>query len=325
MLRSLLVPLDGSGLAEQSVPVAVRLAAAGNARIILAHVRSDRTRRDVPDYGLHAVAERVRAGGVPAEARLLDADDDDVARAICEAAREQSVDLIVMSAHGGGGRGHRFFGDVAELVLRAGEVPVLVIPAGYGRSWTRDRPLRIVVRLDDPEATNRLVALAAELADSLLLLRVIQISTLGRSSRDYGYLRVDWETEVAIARHYLGLASRLRNAGHNVEIRCVVAAPVFDLARFARDEDADLIAVATHGHGDRDGLMLGGVATMHLQRAEMPILLTRHSHGRRAGGPASPTLRSVTSLPVPVPGRSDDGPPAIVGAGVARGAGDGRA
>jgi hypothetical protein len=81
-------------------------------------------------------------------------DDDDVGRAICEEAREQSVDLIVMLAHGGGGRGHRFFGDVADRVLRAVEVPVLVIPAAYGRSWTPDRPLRIVVRLDDPQATD---------------------------------------------------------------------------------------------------------------------------------------------------------------------------
>jgi hypothetical protein len=71
--------------------------------------------------------------------------------------------------------------------------------------------------------------------------------------------------------------------------------------------------------------MLGSVATVHLQRADMPILLTRHSHGRRAGGPASPMLRSVTSLPVPGPGRSVGGVPVIVGAGAASGSGDGRA
>jgi nucleotide-binding universal stress UspA family protein len=256
---------------------------------------------------------------------MLDAHDDDVGRAICEAAREQAVNLIVMSAHGFGGRSRKHVGDVADQVLRFAEVPVLVIPAAHGRSWTSDRPLRIVIRLDDPEATNQLVTVAAELADSLLLLRVVQISTLDRSSRDYGYLHLDWETEVVIARHDLDLASRLRSAGHDVEIRCVVAAPVFDLARFARDEDADVIAVATHGHGDRDGLMLGSVATVHLQRADMPILLTRHSHGRRAGGPASPMLRLVTSRPVPESGRSEDEPPVIVGAGAASESRDGRA
>lgn len=325
MLRSLLVPLDGSGLAEQSVPFAVRLATARNAQIILTHVSTARTRRDAPDYDLHAVAERVRAADVLTEVCLLDADDDDVGRAICEAAREQAVDLIVMSAHGGGGRSHRFFGDVAEWVLRAVEVPVLVIPAAYGRSWTLDRPLRIVVRLNDPKATNQLVALAAELADSLLLLRVIQISTLRRSSRDYGYLRIDWEAELAMARHYLSLADRLENIGHAVEIRCVVASPVFDLARFARDVDADAIAVVTHGPDDRDGLMLGSVATLHLQRAEMPILLTRHAPGRRTDGPASPMLRSVTSRPVPGPGRAEGGAPVIVGAGAASGSGGSRA
>jgi hypothetical protein len=52
----------------------VRMAAARKARIILTHVGSARTRHDIPDYDLQAVAERVRAVGVPAEARLLDAD-----------------------------------------------------------------------------------------------------------------------------------------------------------------------------------------------------------------------------------------------------------
>src|SRR5581483_710866 len=188
-------------------------------RIVLAHVRRPSVDTSVPKYDLDAVAERVRAGGVPAEARLLDADDDDVGRAICEAAREQPVDLVVMSAHGFGGRSQRHFGDVAERVLRTVEVPVLLIPAACRRPWSRERPLRIVVRLDGPESTDQLVALVAELADTLILLRVVQVSTLDRSSCDYGYLRLDWEAELAIAHHYLGLAHRLKNTGHDVEIR----------------------------------------------------------------------------------------------------------
>jgi nucleotide-binding universal stress UspA family protein len=240
------------------------------------------------------VAERVRAEGVPAEACLLDVDgDDDAGRAICEAAGEQPVDLIVMSAHGHGGRGHRLFGDVAERVLCTAEVPVLLIPATSGRSWTRERPLRILVRLDDPEATNQLVALAADLADTLILLRVVRAPARDWYSRDFGYLGLDWEAELAVARHYLSLADRLRSSGHAVEIRCVIAAPAFDLARFARDEGADLIAVTAHGRADRDGLMLGGVATAHLQRAEMPLLLTRHVHGHRAFSMISPRLVSL--------------------------------
>jgi hypothetical protein len=39
--------------------------------------------------------------------------------------------------------------------------------------------------------------------------------------------------------------------------------------------------------------MLGSVATVHLQRVQMPILLTRHVHGRRSVGLTSPRLRSL--------------------------------
>jgi nucleotide-binding universal stress UspA family protein len=306
MLRSLLVPLDGSALAEQSVPVAARLSRDRATRIVLAHVRRCSLDRSVPEYDLDAVAERVRVEGLPAEALLLDArDDDDVGRAISEAAGEQSVDLILMSAHGHGGRSHRYFGDVADRVLRTAEVPVLLVPATCRRPWSRERPLRIVVRLDDPDSTDQLVTLAAELGDTLILLRVVPISTLDRYSRDFGYLRVDWEAELAMARHYRNRADRLKKAGHDVEIRCVVAAPAFDLARFAYDEGANMIAVATHGYEDRDLLMLGSVATMHLQRAEMPILLTRHIHGRRAGGPAWPMPKGMAGIVALPRGRSD--------------------
>jgi hypothetical protein len=39
--------------------------------------------------------------------------------------------------------------------------------------------------------------------------------------------------------------------------------------------------------------MLGSVATMHLQRAKIPILRTRHAHGRRSVGLTSPRLRTL--------------------------------
>ena len=275
MLRSLLVPLDGSGLAEQSVPFAVRLAAARNARIILAHVRSTRTRRDVLEYDLQAVAEQVAAADVPAETRLLDADDDDVGRAICEAAREQSVDLMVMSTHGFGGRSRRYIGDVAHQILGAVESPVLLVPAGHRHPWPQDRPLRVLVRLDDAEIAEQILRSDAELAGTLLMVRVIEIPGLAMYSPDFVYTRLDCETDLADASHYLDIVERLRAEGHAVELRLIVATAALDLARFARGEGIDLIATALEGGADADGLMLGRVSTATLRRADMPILLIR--------------------------------------------------
>ncbi|MCC6178343.1 MAG: universal stress protein [Chloroflexi bacterium] len=158
MITSLLVPVDGSDLAEQVVPRAMRLAATENAIVIvvLAHARTPRTSDSAPEYDLLAAAERVRAYGVQTETRTLDVADGDVRRALCDATHEQPTDLVAMAAHGLGWRGGRFFGGVADRVFRATEAPILLIPAAYRQPWTRDHPLRIVIRLDDPESANQL-------------------------------------------------------------------------------------------------------------------------------------------------------------------------
>src|SRR5688572_6001682 len=163
MLRSLLVPLDGSELAEQNVRFAARLATDGNSRLVLVHVRTPSADTGAREYDLAAVAERVRADSVPAEVRVLDVDDHDVGRAICVAAREESVDLIVMSTHGFGGRSHRYLGDVAHQILGAVESPILLVPAACRHPWPQDRPLRVLVRPDDAEIAEQILRSAAEL------------------------------------------------------------------------------------------------------------------------------------------------------------------
>lgn len=275
MQRSLLVPLDGSALAEQSVPFAVRMATDGNSRLVLVHVRTPCAGTDAREYDLAAVAERVRADGVPAEVRVLDVDDHDVGRAVCLAAREQSVDLIVMSARGFGGRGHRYVSDIAHQILGAVESPVLLVPAACRHPWPQDRPLRVLVRLDDAEIAEQILRSAAKLAGTLLLVRVIEIPGLAMYSPDFVYTRLDCETDLADASHHLDIIERLRAEGHTVELRLIVATAALDLAKFARGEGVDLIATTFDRDGSSDGLMLDRVSTATLQRADMPILLIR--------------------------------------------------
>jgi nucleotide-binding universal stress UspA family protein len=139
-ISTILVPLDGSNLAETALPPAVDLAQQHGARLVLlraveAHTApmGDRVQaqvdavREAEGY-VDGVRERVRKAGV------TNADTSvwygPPAVSIVEAARYRGADLIVMSSHGRTGLGRLVLGSVAERVLRGTRVPILLIRPG---------------------------------------------------------------------------------------------------------------------------------------------------------------------------------------------------
>jgi nucleotide-binding universal stress UspA family protein len=136
--RRILVPLDGSKLAEQVLPHATSLARLAHAEIVLAHVvpaEGKRVRPPTPsqqkameDIGsyLKDLAERLsKQEKVPVGWRVTSGDPvEDLVRFISEG----DVDLVAMSTRGQGGRGAADLGSVAQrIVERVAIVPVLLI------------------------------------------------------------------------------------------------------------------------------------------------------------------------------------------------------
>jgi nucleotide-binding universal stress UspA family protein len=136
-LKTIIVPLDGSIVAEAALTRAVELAQETRAKLVLLRAAEahplpmvDPTEaqvvvmREAQDY-LAAVRERVKAAGV------IDVEVSawygSAVEAIVEAARYRDADLIVMSSHGRSGLARLVLGSVTELVLRATTVPILVI------------------------------------------------------------------------------------------------------------------------------------------------------------------------------------------------------
>ena len=292
-MKTILVPLDGSGLAERVLPFAVRLARAGDGRLVLLRAARARARPGRPEQELDAVAEQLRAYGIAAEARVS---DDDPAAAILGAARETRADLIAMSTHGRGGLGRWLYGSVADQVLRQAEVPVLLVPAVAARSWPRDDLLRVLLPLDGSELAEAAIGPAETLPGAigarLTVLRVVVPPPPSLYGEGYAFIPFDEEAELAEARRYVdGIADRLRTSGRlrddgrMVEVRTAVGEPVAEIAEATR-QGADVIAMATHGHGGLERLLMGSVATGVLQRAGVPLLLTRPTDVREHAAPA---------------------------------------
>lgn len=320
MIERILVPLDGSALAERALPFAVRLAAATGARLLLMHGAEPVATLHQPPLDIETFARRLReseAIGALTATRRIEIEAvgrkipiDTAAEAICQAAADQQADLIVMSTHGRGGLGRWLYGSVADQVLRRAPAPVLLISATCDHEWPAHGPLRILVPLDGSKLSEAVLGPVGELAATLPA-ELILVGATG--PLEYGYAdgvpftRTGLEGALEEVRAYLGgVAERLRADGHAVEVVAEVGrpGPVIEVA--AREQKADLIAMATHGRGGIARLALGSVATETLQRAGVPLLVTRpvgvrqpaeatSARAQSGAGPAEPAGTSAAS------------------------------
>lgn len=143
MLRSILVPLDGSTFSARALPLAAALAARDGATLYLVSAYTPLTVTlpfpETPVYDTTLDVER-RArmtAALQRYARYLRAEclvsaggtvrDGDPAEVLATEARRRNVDLIVMTTHGRGGVRRAWMGSVADALLRRAAVPVLLI------------------------------------------------------------------------------------------------------------------------------------------------------------------------------------------------------
>ena len=139
MFKELLVPLDGSPMAESALPAAAYLAEKLGARVTLMHC----IERDAPEkvHGarhlskpdearayLHETAHRAFPDGAQVACHTHEAAIADVPRSIIEHAEEMPSALIVLCTHGRSGLGKLLLGSIAQRILGLGATPVLLIP-----------------------------------------------------------------------------------------------------------------------------------------------------------------------------------------------------
>lgn len=140
MIRRVLVPLDGSLLAERALLVAGNLVESLAGTLVVARVVAprpdgryyrahlvqeliDAETREAQGY-LASTAERLRNDRLIVETVLL---HGEVTAELLAAVEREHCDLIAMSSHGMSGLGSHVFGSVAQQLLHAASCPVLVV------------------------------------------------------------------------------------------------------------------------------------------------------------------------------------------------------
>ncbi|HEU5303562.1 MAG TPA: universal stress protein [Gemmatimonadales bacterium] len=307
--RSILVPLDGSGVAEQALPVALAIAerARGKVKLVLVHrqfhpsvlmepsevfTRTELAIQQSERNYLREVLGRVRdrLGRAISSAVLK----GPVAATLAEYIRDTGTDLVVMTTHGQGGVRRAWLGSVADQLIRTVEVPVLLVRA---REKTgADRQVRfgeILLPLDGSPLAEAALEPGAALArlwdGEVSLVQVVPPIALEANpplAFPTGYDEQVTEMRREAAEDYLrDVAERLRELGTKASGVAVLGGGVAEtLLELAEPDRVGLIVIATHGRGGVRRLVLGSVADKLVRAAEVPVLVIRPT-GRRARRP----------------------------------------
>lgn len=125
MYQRIMVPLDGSELAQTALPHALDLCRACTATLFLLHVRDPRSGSvEAAQRYLEYLHTQNAHAGVAIELLVR---EGPVAAAIIDAAGQERIELIVMATHGRSGLQRVVYGSVAEQVLRGSSTPVLLV------------------------------------------------------------------------------------------------------------------------------------------------------------------------------------------------------
>ncbi|HLV97389.1 MAG TPA: universal stress protein [Ktedonobacterales bacterium] len=300
----IVVPLDGSKLAEEALPTAIAFAqrAGANGKLILLCVSKveylSYSRggpfevpagvHEVIDAYLSRVEQEVKAQGVTVEAVRTEGDP---AIAIVDMAHDHHADLIVMVTHAREGMSRLIHGSVADRVLQGAPVPVLLLKHGEEPTalFTKEAQPHLLVPLDGSKLAEsvllRAISLANQLGASATLLRSLDLPDLtvgaqGRAAAANDTIRAIVPTERQTATRYLEqVQQRFQAHGIPTAIAVTEGGAALDIAEQARQLNeagqAVIIVTATHGRAGVGRWLYGSVAGAVLHLADVPLLVIR--------------------------------------------------
>lgn len=310
MYSKLVVPLDGSALAEKVLPQVATLIQGRRSEVYLLSVaptvrgslwsivafhrggeQQRRTAKQELEEYLRGAAKRLEgiAAEVHIEVRFGHPADE-----ILTFAHDVGADLVAASTHGHGRSGvsRWVFGSVTDRVLRGATCPVLVVPPELERlveqeSEQRHAYRRILVPLDGSELAEQALpyvrALVRPRHTSVFLVSVL-VTGLGDrtvtllTSYPPGLQLATTalrQAEIQSRTYLRSVASALQEQGAAVRISVREGLPADEILAHAVEVRADLIAMTTHGLTGASRWVYGNVASKVLQGARSPVLMVR--------------------------------------------------
>lgn len=306
MYRRMLVPLDGSKLAEETFPYAQELAGRLDLDLHFLHV-CDPLESPMRQIYLDKMAESVRAQIQKIQAttvgktaiRPIEVRGKVVkgypAEEILKYAEENTIDIILMATHGAGGVRRWALGSVAYQVLHSSKIPVWLIRSGLPKEIVYDQlPHRtILVPLDGSKLAESALPHAEALAKQrgthvidILLLSVYapsiypafyyfqtdDLPTVPSKYADYVQQVIDIIKE-RCEKYLKKIANQLISNGMRVKTEAILGDVSEEIIKYATKNPSQLIVMASHGHSGIDHLAFGSITEKILLNTNAPIFV----------------------------------------------------
>ena len=306
MFKRLIVPLDGSKLAEIALPYAEEIARHLGSEVILVNVRTSMEKLDKPEHREYLtkmaalteqnikksadkpVGEKVKVtSAVIGEPSLL----QHPAEHIVNYAAKENASLIIMATHGRTGISHWALGSTAEKVARIFKCPVMLIRASA-------RPVKsvhfenIMVPLDgsiEGEASLGYIEnFASNLKTKIRVMNIVEMpyrflaapSPVGYYSGE-GLIRVPYTDEElkpikeAADKYIRSVSEKLtaEKIANTFEVR--IGSPGDEIVEAEGESHPDLLVMSSHGQSGFGRFDFGSVAEKVLHKGTAPILMVR--------------------------------------------------
>ncbi|MEN9934354.1 MAG: hypothetical protein RLZZ387_933 [Chloroflexota bacterium] len=313
-MKTIIVPLDGSTLAEQVLPYVELYASLLHAEVVLVRVVTDEEQQQF--RLLHAADASIRLLPLPEPPHEVDVPlilaerarayldtqmgclqtaglsvavsvrTGSPAEAIAEVASRYTDPLIMLATHGYSGLRRWTLGSTADRVVHIANVPVFVVRARAEAA----QPLtlrRVLVPLDGSALAAQALPVALELAGAaraelILLQAVLPFNELAPAFAPLGrpipmpVALLDEEHE-RVRRQLRTMAEQLSRPELTVTPAAELGYPADVILDEAEKYHADLIVLATHGRSGLRHWVLGSVADKVLHATRTPLLLVRAS------------------------------------------------
>jgi nucleotide-binding universal stress UspA family protein len=298
MYKTILVPLDGSELAEIAIPYAEELAGKFGSKVILLNVRKPSEDPNNPELEAYlkemiAIVEQdiKKSPDLPLGEKVkvesvtigLSGLLTHPAEEILNYTEKKNISLIIIATHGRTGIKRWALGSVAEKVVRASTKPILLVRANID-GHKKISLSNILVPLDGSKQSETLLPyiknLASELKSKIILLHVIsqpyQIYTGTEGVVEVCYTREELKMKRVDAKNYLERLGRLcigKGIIFSTQVRVGEAAE--EIIKLAEKPNIDLVAMSTHGRSGFSRWEHGSIADKVLHAGNTPLLLVR--------------------------------------------------
>ncbi len=294
MFEKILLPLDGSELAETAIPYVRDLASQLNAEVYLLHVcpeghqNLNRMHKIYLDHTADNLSKEISTVLGPNQKAVIKSDvvSGEPAKAIFDYIQQNSISLVAITTCGASGIRAWTMGNVADKVVRGAGIPTLLVRVGESpRETGKGFIKQILAPLDTSEASRISIPYAVDLAKRLnahvtlfSMAQTVYAQNLDGMGVGVG---VNWDAVDKATEKYTN--DLLKSIEDDIQSKGVSVSHITALGIDAASEilelenklPVDLIMMATRGRSKIARWAFGSVAEKVLREGGAPLLVIR--------------------------------------------------